>query len=223
MVAPVVFTRWCPSTTCSSKTGNGFATDRCRHARSAASIAAFRAVDLVVADMQANGDFFVMLAGAQRRRRSAMSGRRSGFSDRLGGAAEISTSYSSGKPNASWARPPSSRQRDCCPTAPFRVVGTGQVTHLLDSRPPNVEHVPWVEYESIAMTRRPSRMCSRHLRLQRESRSGLSAQDVPGTRRRRAAGHFGHSRRPELLVDGRDLPPGRAQRGCTRGGDRLLA
>jgi glycosyltransferase involved in cell wall biosynthesis len=30
------------------------------------------------------------------------------------------------------------------------MVGTGQVTHLLDARPPNVEHVPWVEYELVA-------------------------------------------------------------------------
>ena len=36
------------------------------------------------------------------------------------------------------------------PDVPFRVVGTGQVTHLLDARPANVEHVPWVEYEQVA-------------------------------------------------------------------------
>ena len=31
----------------------------------------------------------------------------------------------------------------------FRVVGTGQLEQLLADRPPNVEHVPWVEYERL--------------------------------------------------------------------------
>jgi glycosyltransferase involved in cell wall biosynthesis len=31
----------------------------------------------------------------------------------------------------------------------FRVVGSGQLDRLLDDRPPNVEHVPWVEYEQL--------------------------------------------------------------------------
>ncbi len=31
----------------------------------------------------------------------------------------------------------------------IRVVGSGQLGHLLDRRPPNVEHVPWVEYERL--------------------------------------------------------------------------
>jgi glycosyltransferase involved in cell wall biosynthesis len=36
------------------------------------------------------------------------------------------------------------------PDVDFRIVGTGQVTHVMDARPPNVEHVPWVEYERVA-------------------------------------------------------------------------
>lgn len=32
---------------------------------------------------------------------------------------------------------------------PFRVVGSGQLDHLLHGAPPNVEHVPWVEYEQL--------------------------------------------------------------------------
>jgi glycosyltransferase involved in cell wall biosynthesis len=35
------------------------------------------------------------------------------------------------------------------PDVAFRIVGTGQVTQVLDARPPNVEHVPWVEYEHV--------------------------------------------------------------------------
>jgi glycosyltransferase involved in cell wall biosynthesis len=35
------------------------------------------------------------------------------------------------------------------PEIPFRVVGSGQLAPLLRDRPPNVEHVPWVEYEEL--------------------------------------------------------------------------
>jgi glycosyltransferase involved in cell wall biosynthesis len=31
----------------------------------------------------------------------------------------------------------------------FRVVGSGQLAHLLDGAPDNVEHVPWVEYDQL--------------------------------------------------------------------------
>jgi glycosyltransferase involved in cell wall biosynthesis len=32
------------------------------------------------------------------------------------------------------------------PDVAFRIVGTGQMTHLLETKPANVEHVPWIEY-----------------------------------------------------------------------------
>ena len=35
------------------------------------------------------------------------------------------------------------------PRFPLRVVGDGQEAHLLERRPPNVEHVPWVPYEEL--------------------------------------------------------------------------
>jgi glycosyltransferase involved in cell wall biosynthesis len=35
------------------------------------------------------------------------------------------------------------------PELPFRVVGSGQLGPLLEQRPPNVEHVPWVDYERL--------------------------------------------------------------------------
>ena len=35
------------------------------------------------------------------------------------------------------------------PEIPFRVVGEGQDGELLERRPPNVEHVPWLEYEEL--------------------------------------------------------------------------
>jgi glycosyltransferase involved in cell wall biosynthesis len=35
------------------------------------------------------------------------------------------------------------------PELDFRLVGSGQLERLLAARPPNVEHVPWVEYEQL--------------------------------------------------------------------------
>jgi glycosyltransferase involved in cell wall biosynthesis len=35
------------------------------------------------------------------------------------------------------------------PEIPFRVVGSGQLEALLGDRPPNVEWIPWVEYEDL--------------------------------------------------------------------------
>ena len=35
------------------------------------------------------------------------------------------------------------------PEIPFRVVGSGQLVHLLDDRPDNVEWIPWVNYEQL--------------------------------------------------------------------------
>jgi glycosyltransferase involved in cell wall biosynthesis len=36
------------------------------------------------------------------------------------------------------------------PDVPFRVVGSGQLDGLLESRPPNVEWVRWIDYEALA-------------------------------------------------------------------------
>ncbi len=35
------------------------------------------------------------------------------------------------------------------PEIPFRVVGDGQLAGLLDGRPANVEHIPWIPYEEL--------------------------------------------------------------------------
>jgi glycosyltransferase involved in cell wall biosynthesis len=35
------------------------------------------------------------------------------------------------------------------PDVPFRIVGDGQLARLLERRPPNVEHVPWIPYEGL--------------------------------------------------------------------------
>src|SRR5262245_7932799 len=35
------------------------------------------------------------------------------------------------------------------PDLAFRIVGSGQLEHFLDDRPPNVEWIPWIEYERL--------------------------------------------------------------------------
>jgi glycosyltransferase involved in cell wall biosynthesis len=110
--------------------------------------AAFRAADLVVADTQANADFMRELAGLD----------------------EVAVCYVGAEERL--FRPVWQRGEDFdvlfvgkfaplhglevilgaarrLPNIPFRIVGTGQVTTLLDERPPNVEHVPWIEYERL--------------------------------------------------------------------------
>lgn len=110
--------------------------------------AAFRAADLVVADTQANADFMRELAGID----------------------EVAVCYVGAEERLfrhAWQRGKdfhvlfvgkfaplhglelvleAARQ---LPDIAFRIVGTGQVTHVLDARPPNVEHIPWVEYEQV--------------------------------------------------------------------------
>ena len=50
------------------------------------------------------------------------------------------------------------------PELRFRVVGSGQLDALLATRPPNVEHVPWVEYERLPDELHARRLRARHLR-----------------------------------------------------------
>lgn len=109
---------------------------------------AFRAADVVVADTEADAHFFAGLAGLGEVPVCFV-----GAEDRLF------------KPN--WSRPDRfhalfvgkliplqgvetilSAAREA-PEIDFRLVGSGQLEGLLSSRPPNVEHVPWIEYERL--------------------------------------------------------------------------
>jgi glycosyltransferase involved in cell wall biosynthesis len=109
---------------------------------------AFRAADVVVADTEADAHFFAGLAGLGEVPVCFV-----GAEDRLF------------KPN--WSRPDHfhalfvgkliplqgvetilSAAREA-PEIDFRLVGSGQLEGLLSSRPPNVEHVPWIEYERL--------------------------------------------------------------------------
>jgi glycosyltransferase involved in cell wall biosynthesis len=109
---------------------------------------AFRAADVVVADTAADARFFAGLAGLGEVPVCFV-----GAEDRLF------------KPG--WTQPDrfvalfvgkliplhgvetilaAARQ---APEIDFRLVGSGQLEGLLATRPPNVEHVPWIEYERL--------------------------------------------------------------------------
>jgi glycosyltransferase involved in cell wall biosynthesis len=109
---------------------------------------AFRAADTVVADTAADAEFFAGLAGLEEVPVCFV-----GAEDRLF------------KPG--WSPPDRfvalfvgkliplqgvetilAAARDA-PEVDFRLVGSGQLEDLLASRPPNVEHVPWIEYERL--------------------------------------------------------------------------
>ncbi len=109
---------------------------------------AFRAADVVVADTAANARFFAGLAGLGEVPVCFV-----GAEDRLF------------KPG--WSPPDRfvalfigkliplqgietilAAARDA-PEIDFRLVGSGQLEGLLAARPPNVEHVPWIEYERL--------------------------------------------------------------------------
>jgi glycosyltransferase involved in cell wall biosynthesis len=109
---------------------------------------AFRAADVVVADTAADAQFFAGLAGL----------------------AEVPVCFvgaEDGLFKPGWSPPDrfvalfvgkliplqgvetileAARQ---APEIDFRLVGSGQLERLLAARPPNVEHVPWVEYERL--------------------------------------------------------------------------
>ncbi|HEX3596078.1 MAG TPA: glycosyltransferase [Polyangiaceae bacterium] len=109
---------------------------------------AFRAADLVVADTRANADFMCELAQID----------------------EVAVCYIGAEERLfrnAWRRPDhfyvlfvgkfaplhgldviieAARQ---LPAVRFRIVGTGQMTQLLDGMPANLEHVPWIDYENL--------------------------------------------------------------------------
>jgi glycosyltransferase involved in cell wall biosynthesis len=109
---------------------------------------AFRAADRVVADTAAQAAFFARLAGLD----------------------EVPVCYVGAEErlfNPVWHRPERFaalfvgkliplqgletilEAAKLAPELSFRIVGSGQLDRLLSRRPPNVEHVPWVEYEQL--------------------------------------------------------------------------
>ena len=81
------------------------------------------------------------------------------------------------------------------PDLRFRVVGSGQLDRLLDDRPPNVEHVPWVEYEQLPDELHRAVVRARDLRHLGEGGAGDPEQGLPGARLRHAGRHRRHAGR----------------------------
>jgi glycosyltransferase involved in cell wall biosynthesis len=110
---------------------------------------AFRAADLVVSDTQANAGFMRELAGLDEVAVCYLGAEERLFQPAWERSDDFQVLFV-GKPAPLHGLELILEAARRLPDVAFRVVGTGQVTHLLDARPPNVEHVPWVEYERVA-------------------------------------------------------------------------
>jgi glycosyltransferase involved in cell wall biosynthesis len=109
---------------------------------------AFRAADVVVADTAAHAHFFAELAGLDEvpvcyvgaEERLFQPGWESDerfmvlFVGKLIPLQGVETILDAAR---------------AAPEVDFRIVGSGQLEHILDAPPPNVEHVPWLEYEAL--------------------------------------------------------------------------
>jgi glycosyltransferase involved in cell wall biosynthesis len=109
---------------------------------------AFRAADLVVADTAAHAEHLVRLTGARRIEVCLVGAEERIF--RPGWErAESFTALFVGKLIPLHGLETILAAARLAPELRIRVIGSGQLDRLLDGRPPNVEHVPWVEYERL--------------------------------------------------------------------------
>jgi glycosyltransferase involved in cell wall biosynthesis len=109
---------------------------------------AFRAADLVVADTAAHAEHLAALTGAPRIEVCFV-----GAEERLfvpgWSPPEEFTALFVGKLIPLHGIETILAAAQLAPELRFRVVGSGQLDALLRDRPPNVEHVPWVDYERL--------------------------------------------------------------------------
>jgi glycosyltransferase involved in cell wall biosynthesis len=109
---------------------------------------AFRSADLVVADTEAHAHFLEQLSG-----RDDLAVCFVGAEDRLftpGWAPQTPfTALFVGKLIPLQGVETILAAARAAPDIRFRVVGSGQLDPLLEGRPANVEHVPWIEYERL--------------------------------------------------------------------------
>jgi glycosyltransferase involved in cell wall biosynthesis len=112
---------------------------------------ALRAADLVVADTAGNARFFAELAGLPRERVAVCF---VGAEERLfrpdWSPDEAAAAVFVGKLIPLHGLETILEAARLAPELRVRVIGTGQLEPLLEERPPNVEWVPWVEYERLA-------------------------------------------------------------------------
>ncbi len=111
---------------------------------------ALRAADLVVADTEANASFLADLAGLPRGKVEACF---VGAEERVfvpgWDAAQPFTALFIGKLIPLHGVETVLEAARIAPDLRFRIIGSGQLEELLTQRPPNVEHVAWVDYERL--------------------------------------------------------------------------
>jgi glycosyltransferase involved in cell wall biosynthesis len=108
---------------------------------------AFRAADLVVADTAAQAEFFTTLGA--RRVETCFVGAEERFFRPGWNAPPDFTALFVGKLIPLHGLETVLAAARLAPELRFRVVGSGQLDRLLDDRPRNVQHVPWIEYERL--------------------------------------------------------------------------
>ncbi len=106
---------------------------------------AFRSADLVVADTAANAELFRSL-GARRVEVCFVGAEERIFRPGWEGGGDV---LFVGKLIPLHGLETILAAARLAPELRFRIVGSGQLDSLLGSRPANVEHVPWVEYEQL--------------------------------------------------------------------------
>ena len=192
---------------------------------------ALRSADLVVADTRANADHLAELGGLPREQVEVAF---VGAEERIFGPgwapAEPFTVLFVGKLIPLHGLETVLAAARKAPELPFRLVGSGQLESLVRERPPNVEWVPWVEYEHLpgelkragcalgifGTSAKAQRVIPNKAFQALACGTPLVTADTPGAR--------------ELLVDGESallVPPGDAEAlaGALRrlAGDRTLA
>ncbi len=112
---------------------------------------ALRSADLVVADTETHADFLAELAGLPRERFEVcfVGAEESVFRPGWSPQGPF-TALFVGKLIPLHGLDTILEAARLVPELGIRIVGSGQLDHLLATRPPNVEWVPWVEYEQLA-------------------------------------------------------------------------
>jgi glycosyltransferase involved in cell wall biosynthesis len=111
---------------------------------------AFRGADLVVADTEAQADFFRLAFGLPGERVAvALVGAEEPLFRPGYHPVEPFHALFVGKLIPLHGLETILAAASLVPEIPFRVVGDGQLANLLVRRPPNVEHIPWIPYEEL--------------------------------------------------------------------------
>jgi glycosyltransferase involved in cell wall biosynthesis len=134
---------------------------------------AFRAADLVVADTAAHAEHLARATGAGRIEVCFVGAEERVFTPGWQPEPEF-TALFVGKLIPLHGLETILAAARLAPELRFRVVGSGQLDRLLDDRPPNVEHVPWVEYERL-----PSELHRASCALGIFGTSGKAARVIP--------------------------------------------